>query len=148
MGQIDQLFWGSVLLGICAVIHVGMLSLSIRLLERLGVALEERLPSLRVSIIVLFAFGMIVLSHTIHVWIWAGTLMRMGAITYWFDAIYFSLVTYTTVGYGDIVLPIAFRVFGAFGGVTGILCFGVSTAFLVALLGRLLPRSLTGLKRD
>lgn len=148
MGQIDQLFWGSVLLGICAAVHVGMLALCIRLLERIGRSMTPPPSVFQVVFIILFAFGVIVLSHTVQVWIWAGTLMYMQAISYWFDAIYFALVTYTTVGYGDIVLPIAFRVFGAFAGVTGILCFGISTAFLVALIGRLMPRTLMGPDRD
>ncbi|WP_197919388.1 potassium channel family protein [Thiosulfatihalobacter marinus] len=144
MGQIDQLFWGSVVLGICAIIHVGMLTFCIRVLDRLGALLKRRHRSLRVLVFVNTAFGVIVLSHTIQVWFWAWMLVRMEALNYWFDALYFALVTYTTVGYGDIVLPIDYRVFGAFAGVTGILCFGISTAFLVALIGRLMPRSLMG----
>lgn len=142
MGQIDQLFWGSVVLGICAIIHVGMLTFCIGVLDRLGALLKRRHRSLRVLTFVTTAFGVIVLSHTIQVWFWAWMLVRMEALNYWFDALYFALVTYTTVGYGDIVLSIDYRVFGAFAGVTGILCFGISTAFLVALIGRLMPRSL------
>ncbi|PSL17876.1 potassium channel family protein [Shimia abyssi] len=144
MGQIDQLFWGSIVLGVCAVIHVGMLTVAIGLLERIAQPLHLHRRSVQVAVMVLVAFAMIVLSHTIQVWFWAGIMIYMDAFVFWFDSLYFALVTYTTVGYGDIVLPIEFRVFGAFGGVTGILCFGISTAFLVSLIGRLLPRSLMG----
>ncbi|MEP2531140.1 potassium channel family protein [Shimia sp.] len=144
MGQIDQLFWGSVVLGVCALIHVGMLVVGIRLIQALGHALDGRRPSLQVATFVSGAFAAMVLSHTIQVWLWAGILIYMGAFDFWYNALYFALVTYTTVGYGDIVLTIDYRVFGAFAGVTGILCFGISTAFLVSLIGRLLPKSLMG----
>ena len=62
----------------------------------------------------------------------AGTLPDLA------DAIYFSLVTYTTLGYGDIVVGSGFRVFAAMAAVTGLLNFGISTAFLVGLIGRLM----------
>jgi hypothetical protein len=86
---------------------------------------------------------MIVFSHTVQVWVWAYTLLWLDAFIEFYDALYFSLVTYTTVGYGDLTLPVEFRVFGAFGGVAGILCFGISTAFLVSLVGRVLPRTIS-----
>lgn len=97
---------------------------------------------MRTAVVTGAAFAMIVSSHTVQVWLWAYVLIYMGAFEFLYEALYFSLVTYTTVGYGDVVLPVQFRVFGAFGGVTGILCFGISTAFLVSLISRLLPRSL------
>lgn len=144
MGQIDQLIWGSVVLGVCALIHVGMLVVGIRILLGMEKFIEGWRPSLQIAASLSGAFGAMVFSHTIQVWLWAGVLIYMGAFQFWFDALYFALVTYTTVGYGDITLPVEFRVFGAFSGVTGILCFGISTAFLVSLIGRLLPRSLMG----
>lgn len=54
----------------------------------------------------------------------------------WNSALYFSLVTFTTLGYGDIVLGEGLRIFGAFASVTGLLAFGLSTAFMVALMTR------------
>lgn len=139
MSQPDQLFWGSVILCICAILHVGMLALAISILERVDNALVKLTLAVRVALFTGVAFAVIVTSHTMQVWLWASTFLNWGAIDYFYDALYFSLVTYTTVGYGDITLPVTFRVYGAFAGVTGILCFGVSTAFLVALLGRLVP---------
>ena len=56
----------------------------------------------------------------------------------WNSAVYFSLVSYTSLGYGDVVLGPGARIFGAFSSVTGLLSFGLSTAFLVALMTRLL----------
>jgi len=50
------------------------------------------------------------------------------------SAFYFSGVTYTTVGYGDFVLPKEWRLFGPVEGLTGILMCGLSTAFLFATL--------------
>ncbi len=119
-----------------------MLVIGIRLLAILEPVVGKYRKSLQAAFYVSGAFGAMVFSHTLQVWLWARVLIFMGAFDYWFNALYFSLVTYTTVGYGDITLPIGYRVFGAFGGITGILCFGISTAFLVSLIGRLLPKSL------
>jgi hypothetical protein len=129
-------------LSACAIIHVGALAVMIEELEKIGQWAKGRSRFLRTAVVTGAAFAMIVGSHTVQVWLWAYVLIYMGAFEYLYDALYFSLVTYTTVGYGDVVLPVQFRVFGAFGGVTGILCFGISTAFLVSLISRLLPRSL------
>ncbi|MDA5556657.1 potassium channel family protein [Shimia sp. MMG029] len=142
MSQPRQLLWGTIVLSACAIIHVGFISVMIEVLEKIGRWVAVRSRFTKTAVLTGAAFAMIVGSHTIQVWLWAYVLIYMGAFTYLYDALYFSLVTYTTVGYGDVVLPIEFRVFGAFGGVTGILCFGISTAFLVSLIGRLLPHSL------
>ena len=60
----------------------------------------------------------------------------MGALSDPGEAICFSPVTYTTLGYGDIVVGSGFRIFAAMEAVTG-LNFGISTALLVGLYGRL-----------
>ena len=58
------------------------------------------------------------------------------------EALYFALASFTTLGYGDVLLGEHTRIFGAFSAVTGMLTFGVSTAFLVGLIGRALPKNL------
>jgi voltage-gated potassium channel Kch len=93
---------------------------------------------------ILGTFGLLVLSHTVQVWIWAIVLIWLEALPNLFEAIYFSLVTYTTLGYGDVVLSDNHKIFGAMASVTGLLNFGVSTAFLVAILGKILPNHLGG----
>lgn len=143
LNQNQQLIWGTLVLSACAIIHVGCLAFMVEALEILGKWVSHKGRFMRTVLITGAAFAMIVASHTMQVWLWAFVLLHMEAFAFLYDALYFSLVTYTTVGYGDVVLPIEFRVFGAFGGVTGILCFGISTAFLVSLINRLLPRSLT-----
>ena len=53
------------------------------------------------------------------------------------SSFYFSGVTYATIGYGDLVLPKEWRLFGPVEGLTGILMCGLSTAFLFATLSRM-----------
>lgn len=52
------------------------------------------------------------------------------------SAFYFSGVTYTTVGYGDLVLPPHWRMLGPVEGLTGILMCGLSGAFFFAVVSR------------
>jgi hypothetical protein len=52
-------------------------------------------------------------------------------------AFYFSAVTYTTTGYGDLVLPEAWRLIGGIEALTGILMCGWSTGFFFALVNRM-----------
>ena len=82
-------------------------------------------------------FAAVVPAHTVQVRIRAGAFVMTGALSDPGEAICFSPVTYTTLGYGDIVVGSGFRIFAAMEAVTGLLNFGISTAFLVALYGRL-----------
>jgi Ion channel len=52
------------------------------------------------------------------------------------SSFYFSGVTYATIGYGDIVLPREWRLFGPVEGLTGILMCGLSTAFFFVIVSR------------
>ena len=139
MGLMAQIVYGSLLLGICAVIHVGMIAASIPLFPKVATFMQRHLPKLTVGALIILAFFWIVLSHSIQVWIWAGVLMHLEIFEDLATAIYFTMVTYTTLGYGDITLAEGARNFAAFAAMTGILTFGVSTAFLVALVNRILP---------
>jgi voltage-gated potassium channel Kch len=53
------------------------------------------------------------------------------------SALYFSAVTYTTTGYGDLVLPQEWRLVGAIEALTGILMCGWSTGFFFAVVSRM-----------
>jgi hypothetical protein len=53
------------------------------------------------------------------------------------QALYFSTVTYSSIGYGDLVLPRQWRIFGAIEGPAGIMMIGLSTAYFVSLLTQL-----------
>lgn len=82
------------------------------------------------------SLAFIVATHTIQVWIWAIVWVLLEVLPDWNSAIYFSLVTFTTLGYGDIVLGEGLRIFGSFAAVAGLLAFGLSTAYLVAMMTR------------
>ncbi len=54
------------------------------------------------------------------------------------EAIYFSLVTYTTVGYGDVVLTPYWRIMSGFEAMNGILLFGWSSALFFSIVQKIL----------
>jgi hypothetical protein len=66
--------------------------------------------------------------------IWAGTYLAIGAFTGFEKALYFSFVTFTTVGYGDIVLREGFRLLGSVEAANGVIMFGWSTAIVITAI--------------
>ncbi|WP_293575698.1 potassium channel family protein [Phaeobacter sp.] len=134
MTLLQQLLWGSLYLGLCLALETALLLLCFTLTRR-------RLEQLRLTwriwrgvVVMGVAIALVVLAHTAQVWVWASALIFAQAMPDWNTAVYFSLVTYTTLGYGDVVLGDGLRIFAAFGAVTGLFAFGISTAFLVAVL--------------
>jgi hypothetical protein len=75
--------------------------------------------------------------HSAEIWLYALLYLLLGAFTEFELALYFSTVTYSSVGYGDVLLGEEWRIFGAIEGATGLIMIGWSTAFLVSLLGQL-----------
>lgn len=137
-----QMVWGTVMLGVCLFLHVGFLIINIRMLKWLNGKLWASGPLLSTAVLLSAAIIVIVFSHSIQVWLWAVSLIAFGAFSDPGTAVYFALVTYTTLGYGNIVLAENIRLYGAFASVTGLLGFGLSTAFLVAVFSKLLPNHL------
>jgi len=81
------------------------------------------------------AWGLIFI-HVIEIAIWALVFWWQKCLPDAESSFYFAGVTYTTVGYGDLVLPKEWRLFGPLEGLTGILICGVSTAFFFAVLSK------------
>lgn len=72
--------------------------------------------------------------------VWAGVYFGVGAIPDFETALYFSLVIFTTLGYGDITLSEEWRLLGGFQAANGIIIFGWTTGLLVAVIQRLATR--------
>jgi len=77
------------------------------------------------------------LASVAEVFVWALTYIALNAIEGLERAMYFSMVTYTTLGYGEIVLDEQWRLLASFEAANGIIMFGWSTAIVVAVVHRL-----------
>ena len=76
----------------------------------------------------------IIAIHTIEIWLFAGLYLYLGAFQTLEESLYFSTVTYSSLGYGDLVLPERWRLFGSIECPVGIILLGMSTAFIISVL--------------
>ncbi|MEO9573622.1 MAG: potassium channel family protein [Tateyamaria sp.] len=138
-----QILLGSALLTFCALVHVGIVASAIPVLEKVGQRVAHASHSLGSMIVLSTGVLIILLAHTMQVWTWAIAFIVSAAIPDFPTSFYFSMVTYTTLGYGDLVLGEGLRIFATFAAVTGLLTFGISTAFLISILTSLFPEIYT-----
>jgi branched-subunit amino acid transport protein AzlD len=69
--------------------------------------------------------------------IWAVSYMVVNAVPAFEHAFYFSIVTFTTLGYGDITLNESWRLLASFEAAVGIIIFGWSTAIVMSVVQKL-----------
>lgn len=74
--------------------------------------------------------------HLAEASFWATALLWWEALPDFPTALYYSLTSYSTVGYGDVVLPDWARLLGPIESVVGVLMLGWSTAVIVAVMQR------------
>lgn len=84
------------------------------------------------------------LAATIMVWIWAGLFLWLGIFSELEPAVYFSVVSFTTLGFGDIILPVEWRILSGLSAANGLLMFGFFTAFLVEMMRRIRREQIRG----
>jgi voltage-gated potassium channel Kch len=125
--------WG--LMALCVVIHAIGVTAALRWLR--AQTTVERNIWLGVWRFIRLA-SWIVLLHLIEITTWALFYEWKAAMTDLQSALYFSAVTYTTTGYGDLLLPKEWRLVGAIEALTGILMCGWSTGFFFAVVSRML----------
>lgn len=69
--------------------------------------------------------------------IWTFLFLSIGVFTSIEESFYFSLVSFTTLGFGDITLPSEWRVLSGFVATDGFLLFGLNTAVMLEIIIRL-----------
>ena len=79
------------------------------------------------TILVFFAASLV------EVGMWAAAYLVLGALEGLEPSLYYSMVTFTTLGYGDIVLPDRWRLLASFEAANGIIMFGWTTAIVMAV---------------
>ncbi len=82
--------------------------------------------------------GLILMSaHVTVIWGWAELFVRLGALSTLEEALYFSSVAYSTLGFGDVLLPAEWRLLAGAIAADGLLLFGLSAAFMLETAARL-----------
>jgi len=85
----------------------------------------------RVLALITVVYGVFILL-TVEVWAWAVLYDLLGVVGDFPSALYFSTVTFSTVGYGDVIAHSDWRMLAALEGINGFMMIGWSTAYLVA----------------
>lgn len=122
------------LMALCVAIHATGLMHALRWINRRSGLAEA--PVGRSTWILIRVAGWTVLLHLLEITIWAAFYALRGAMPDFTAAAYFSAVTYTTTGYGDLVLSEEWRLVGGVEALTGILMCGLSTGMFFAVFSR------------
>jgi hypothetical protein len=120
---------------VTVVIHAGAMMLAFREGRKEMGGWRQRLRQSRlywISAIVLLLF----LTSLIEVLVWAVAYLALNAIQGFEQAFYFSMVSFTTLGYGDIVLDERWRLLSSFEAANGIIMFGWTTAIVMVMVQR------------
>ena len=126
---------GLVLLAITVIVHAAGMTALLKWLMRPGALVEERFWG-TTWLVVRTAWYLIAI-HLVEITVWAMFYWEQRCLPDLQSAVYFSGVTYTTVGYGDLVLPKQWQLLGPLEALTGILMCGLSTGFFFALVSKL-----------
>jgi len=130
------------------IISIGMISLTVGIhtlgaafwLKGLGKRIEyqasmNKAPRLFEGI--LSTAIVLITLHIFEVFLWAILYLQLPAqagLKNFHDAFYFSMITFTTLGYGDITLAQEWQILSGVEGMVGITVFGLTTALLFAVL--------------
>lgn len=89
-----------------------------------------------VSMILMILFS----GHLLQFATWAALFMGLGEFSNFDAAFYHSVVNFTSLGYGDIVMSDKWRLLGGLEAANGILMFGLTAGSIMAAMSRLFSR--------
>src|SRR5215510_6292740 len=124
--MVTELSIAAVIVCVCLLFHVaGMLWMADRILDR--PEYRERTATLRhFSTTIIAVFLGIISLHVAEASLWALLYYSRNLFSNYETSLYFSLVSFASIGYGDVLLPQRWRLVGALEGISGILLCGVS----------------------
>jgi len=133
----ENLALSVVMVTVTVTVHFGGLLGLLFLLRRHGTGFRVQQSPARQGFVILLVMLGIFAIHTVEIWLYAVVFLWLGSLPDFESALYFSTSSFSSVGYGDIVLPVRWRLFGAIEAPNGLILIAWSTAFLISLMSRL-----------
>lgn len=132
--MLRELAIAAAIVSVSLVIHMAGILLMAQWLMRRREELEQRISKRRFTVLMIMLFAGILLLHVIQTSLWAVFYYTQELFSDFETSLYFSMVSFTTIGYGDVLLPRNWRLLGVIEGFSGVLLCGVSTAFIFAVV--------------
>lgn len=112
----------------------------IQRLQRHSECVAKEVLPLRPMKILCTTATILLLLHVLEISLWSAVylmLPELEELNTFEEAAYFSMVTFASLGYGDLVIEGQWRLLSAFQAMTGLLIFGWSSAMFFAVVQRL-----------
>jgi len=131
----DLLFGGGMLVLIILVHAAGVRSVTGHVARRTPLILA-RPTGWRSDLLMAGVVFALLALHLLETFLWAAALVYSNLVSDWRTAGFFAGNTYTTVGYGNFVLPIGWRMLAPIIAMSGLFTFGWSGSVLVDVVRR------------
>lgn len=147
MNLFSQLVVGGVMLGLTVSLHAMALDFIIKRAAIVEGAVRRVTGFLWKPVMSAAIVVFIFMSHVVHIWLWALLYLAFDCapLSGLSDALYFATVTYTTLGYGDIILDHSCRMMSGIEASNGFIVFGWTTAFIFEVISQFYKREMTSL---
>lgn len=132
-----QLLIGATLICLTVIIEAGFIGAAIAFLKRRGPTLVPAGSPFRFAAVLSGTVLWLLLALTIAIWIWAGAFMLLSLFDTFETALYFSMVSFTTLGFGDVIIGKEWRLLSGMAAANGLILFSLTTAFLIEFLVRI-----------
>ena len=145
--MLDDILWtGALLIALTVVLHAIVTVYWVRRLAINFAGAEGNWRPHKVLAVLVSTVLVLIVLHSVQITLWALAyrwVLPPGQLADFEAALYFSFVTFTTLGYGDITLSDGWRMLSGIEALNGLLLVGWTTALLFAIV----QRSWAGLAR-
>ena len=132
--MLREIVIAAAVVSVCLMVHVAGILLMAKWLMRKRDQLAPNITNRHFALLLILLFAGVMCLHLTQTGLWALFYYTRGLFDDFETSLYFSMVSFTTIGYGDVLLPRNWRLLGVIEGFSGVLLCGISTAFMFAVV--------------
>ena len=136
--MIENLLIGCATIVVCLAIQCLFIALLVYQLAKLKARSSLQPTLMRIIRLLIGTLACLLLGNLLQIAIWAELFMFYGEFQDFATAFYHSIVNFSTLGYGDLVMSDKRRLLGGLEAANGVLMFGLTTSILFAVLNTIL----------
>ena len=129
----------------CVLVQVTFAFWSVRYYVRRSTAEPGVAPGLRPLLVTMMSM---MLGTIVQITLWAAVFVALGEFDEFYEAVYFSTVNFSSLGYGDVVMTQPWKLLGPLEALCGVLMLGMTAAALMAILQQMIKTQREALKLD